>query len=126
MPDLTRLAACSEEIVSPCICESLLVGFAFRRRVYNEDHGEGFSVRPIKRSHTLAPHSSTNDRNRPSACSHCSDTRSRYSRSSLIGLGSSSKRLSLPARTPCTIRARSSTRRCFVIACRVNLDPQAD
>ena len=47
MPDLTRLAACSGEIVSPGICDPLPVGIRVRRRVYNENwrkEGSPFSL----------------------------------------------------------------------------------
>src|ERR1700728_1438007 len=40
-----------------------------------------------------------------------------------MGRGSSSNRLSRPARTLCTRPARCSTRRCLVIACRVSREP---
>jgi hypothetical protein len=72
---------------------------------------------------TLARHSSTNARSRSSARSHCSETNSRYSFISSIGRGSNSNKLSRPERTHRTIPTFSSTRRCFVIACRVNLEP---
>lgn len=66
---------------------------------------------------------STNALRRDSARSHCSETRFRCCLISSIGSGSSSKRLSRPARTQRTIPARSRTRRCLVIACRVSLEP---
>ena len=68
-------------------------------------------------------HRSTNAFNRPNPSSHCSDTDSRYFVSPSIGRGSSSNKLSRPSRTPRTTPAASSTRRCFVIACRVSFEP---
>src|SRR5271170_6881041 len=47
MPDLTRLAAWSGEIVSPGICDPLPVGIRVRRKVYNENwrkEGSPFSL----------------------------------------------------------------------------------
>ncbi len=68
-------------------------------------------------------YSSTNAFNRNNASSHCRPTTSRYSFNSSIGCGLNSNKLSRPARTLCTTRTRSNTRRCFVIACRVSFDP---
>src|SRR3979411_3288479 len=65
--------------------------------------------------------SSTNDFSRASASSHCRDTLSRYLRASSIGFGSSSNRLSRPARMLRTMPASSKTRRCLLTAWRDNL-----
>jgi hypothetical protein len=50
-------------------------------------------------------------------------TRPRHSLSRSIGRGSNSNQPSHPERTPSTIPAPSSTRRCLAIACRVNVEP---
>jgi hypothetical protein len=50
-------------------------------------------------------------------------TRPRHSLSRSIGRGSNSNQPSHPERTPSTIPAPSSTRRCLAIACRVNAEP---
>src|SRR5580704_1951731 len=57
------------------------------------------------------------------APSHCFETISRYSFISITGWGLNVNRLSRPARVPCTMRTRSSTRKCLVTACRVSLVP---
>ena len=67
--------------------------------------------------------SPTKDFSLDNACSHCSETKSRYCWILSIGCGSNSNRLSRPLRTLCTIPALSNTRRCLVIACRVSLEP---
>src|SRR5882762_4231690 len=65
---------------------------------------------------SIQPNHSTKDFSLASAWSHSSEMRSRYSFSSSIGFGSSSKRLSRPVRTQRTIFVLSRTRRCLVIA----------
>src|SRR5215831_17287241 len=67
--------------------------------------------------------SSINDFSLASAWSHCSETKSRYSIISSIGVGSNSNKLSRPAWTLRTIPTLSKTRRCLVIACRVSFEP---
>jgi len=57
--------------------------------------------------------------------SHCAETDSRYSARPRIGSGSNSKRRSRPAGALRTIPARSSTRRCLVIACLVSFESSA-
>src|SRR5215813_10331253 len=69
-------------------------------------------------------HFSTNAFSRFSASSHCSETKSRYSLISTIGSGSNWNKLSRPRCTLRTSPTFSNTRRCFVIAWRVNLDPE--
>lgn len=66
---------------------------------------------------------STKHFRRPKACSHWRETTSRYLLASSSGPGANVKRISRPWRMPWTRPAFSMTRRCFVIAWRVSLDP---
>src|SRR6202167_4626445 len=69
---------------------------------------------------------SANDFNLASAMSHCFETSSKYSFISITGCGLNLNRLCLPSRVPCTMRTRSSTRRCLVTAWRVSFVPSVN